>query len=642
MAFNDDEKRKIAEAFRAYIQSQGLKVSPVTKTLLDAISLDIKNKMHAKIRADSTMVEIHEWLMCGVAMYNAGQIDQTRLGEGFKTCAAIVGEHKTLTVLSTIIDINTSLRGFLYTCITGTAQSNNKYDDSNKKYSPIPQCSDIFPVTDDTVTRGDITMQGIDYIQGSNPKRHFRHMVGMYQKLCAMRRTHPDDIFNPYKKFGFDMDLFAKYLNCNYTLREINEAHDLARADLPKKGRPAGALNKSRFSKPAQVIPDDKDPFAVIPPDNSHEISSIRDAIEKARRDAQDVTTFDVTPSSKALVPSNGNYVTRPEFEAVNNAISEKLGDIVETIDHNHSAAMEAITSAADNILTVASHVAKVEDRVVALEKAQPLNVTIVQKSLPAITTNVGKQHRNFQDLLIMCGATLRDNSRMNMWIYGPPGTGKSHASKAIAEAFQYRDPNGDLGFRVNGKCLYVHDVMGHMHGSTYIRSPFRDAYEYGLAYCADELDDWNQDPFTAMNGALANGYACFADGKLVKRHPNFLFLGCANTVGLGATMEHNTRKKHDAAALDRCLYLDWPIDEDLEDHICQDKAWLRIVRHIRHQVTAQGVKNIIVSPRASMYGESLLAAGLSLDRTLKATLQKQMPDAIWANVSRGMPAYVR
>lgn len=409
------------------------------------------------------------------------------------------------------------------------------------------------------------------------------------------------------QKFGFDREL-------------IRVAHETVRARIPgakiyRKGRPPGSKNKRRFEYPTpEERAADADPFADLP-EATH-----------AAPTTETATTPQPTPSSVDLQASWRDalaaYALKSDLHRVSDNITAALKDYTEG---NFTKLFDAQNTLADKHNTLI-------DIVQRLQSQQPTIINLERKELPPIATNVGRTHVRFMELLTMCQARMPDGHGLNIWVHGPAGTGKSTAAAQCFKAL-------GLDFRTNGKLQYTHDLLGHMHGATYMRTQFRDAFENGHGYCADEIDSWAPDALVAINGALANGVAAFPDG-LVKRHPNFVFVACANTVGLGATMDYAGRFAQDGAFMDRCIFLDWPIDDNLEASMCTNAPWLNIVRFVRNAVATQGLKKIMITPRATLYGQSLLAAGLSIDRVMISVLKKGMTDAQWANISRGMPSY--
>jgi len=55
------------------------------------------------------------------------------------------------------------------------------------------------------------------------------------------------------------------------------------------------------------------------------------------------------------------------------------------------------------------------------------------------------------------------------------------------------------------------------------------------------------------------------------------------------------------------------------------------IVQGFRRKVARAGVRGVMVTPRATLYGASLLAAGMSIDEVKSAVLRKGMNDDQWA-----------
>ena len=123
-----------------------------------------------------------------------------------------------------------------------------------------------------------------------------------------------------------------------------------------------------------------------------------------------------------------------------------------------------------------------------------------------------------------------------------------------------------------------------------------------------------------------------FPDGML-ERHQDCVIIAAGNTVN-GATAEFTGRTKLDAASLDRFVMIDWPIDDKLEEALAAGHdEWLRVVRSMRGKVADKGIK-VQITPRATIYGVSLLTAGMPLDEVRELVLRKGMNDAQWAMVA--------
>lgn len=239
---------------------------------------------------------------------------------------------------------------------------------------------------------------------------------------------------------------------------------------------------------------------------------------------------------------------------------------------------------------------------------------------------DVGIQHKNFSILLKACAAITPDGHRLNVWLKGPAGSGKTTAAKMAAKALNLR-------FTFNGAISQPFELLGFISATgSLIRTPFRDAWENGGVYLFDEVDSSNPNAVTAFNAALANGVCCFPDG-MVERHPDCVVIAGANTSGNGATSDYVGRMKQDGAFLNRFVELDWPVDERLESAMVPNAAWVQRVQGVRARVAQRGIKGHMVTPRASVYGAALLAAGIDMATVEAMTLKKGLADDAWAQI---------
>lgn len=270
------------------------------------------------------------------------------------------------------------------------------------------------------------------------------------------------------------------------------------------------------------------------------------------------------------------------------------------------------------------------EARVIALIRehaARPEIRRIVVEDTRGEVRDCGLQHVEFEKLLKACSARDAAGNRLNVWLSGPAGSGKTTAAESVAKALGLR-------FAFNGaidteyKLLGFTDAQGRL-----VSRPFRDVYENGGVYLFDEIDRSLPGALLAFNAALANGVCDFPDGT-VKRHPDCVIIAAANTYGLGGGADvYVGAMKQDAALLDRFAYIKFPVDEALERATCPDSAWCDYVQSVRAKVARQGLK-VIVSPRASYQGASLLAAGLDRETVIAMTLRKGLSDEQWGAVA--------
>lgn len=300
-------------------------------------------------------------------------------------------------------------------------------------------------------------------------------------------------------------------------------------------------------------------------------------------------------------------YVTRPELKAV----AKNLAD---TMAANHQEQSKALVAAADMI-------GALDDKVNELINAKPLRIEIIK---PDKTVHLlpGLFHQQFPHLLAAA------STRENIWVWGPAGTGKSTAGEQLAHALF-----GDATkFYCNNKMVDQHEVTGYQDGhGVYHTTNFRRAFEGGGIYMSDEIDRTDNRVTTVFNGALEQGRFAFPD-KDVMRHPDFIFIATANTSGAGGNKKYVGAMKHDAAFLDRFWTLDWPIDLALEDALTPNKAWLQYVRDCRAKL-GDSIEGHMITPRASIKGSKLLAAGMHPDLVIEGLLKKGLSASQWQQI---------
>lgn len=409
-------------------------------------------------------------------------------------------------------------------------------------------------------------------------------------------------------KFGYDRELIR-------TAEQIVRDNYASKQKIYRKGRPIGSKNRNKYYSPEQEAEGAPELDAIFDPTSDVEGRSTFETPSPLKNGTSEASTrpsVDPAMIVRAAQDMLAAYVRKSELEPQINRIGHEVNKHMR--EHN-----DAIRSYCESNFT------KIFDKVNNIELHKPTIVTLERKELPPI--ELGVQHRNFPELLSMCNARTREGYHLNVWIYGPAGTGKTTAAKFVAAALTpgrfFALPALETGFQVLG--------YKDAHG-TYQTTLFRECWQNGGTIILDEIDSYSPSAALALNGALANGIASFPDG-MIPRHKDCIIIAGANTTGLGGTIEYVGRMKQDAAFLDRWCPLDWPIDEALEDSLCANKEWLAIVRHCRAQIIAKQIKGAMCTPRATIYGESLLAAGLKLDRVIASTIKKGMTDAQWVMI---------
>jgi len=192
---------------------------------------------------------------------------------------------------------------------------------------------------------------------------------------------------------------------------------------------------------------------------------------------------------------------------------------------------------------------------------------------------------------------------RENVYLVGPAGSGKTTIAAQAAEAL-------GLPFYSTGAVGMAFQLQGFINAEgKYQETDLYRAYVGGGVFLFDEIDASSAQALLAFNAISANDQAAFPCGT-VKRHPDFVIIAAANTYGSGATAEYVGRSQLDAATLDRFVFLPMDYDERLELLIGGNDEWTRHVQAFRRKVREHKVRHV-VSPRASIKGAKLLAAGI-------------------------------
>jgi MoxR-like ATPase len=229
----------------------------------------------------------------------------------------------------------------------------------------------------------------------------------------------------------------------------------------------------------------------------------------------------------------------------------------------------------------------------------------------PAATKELPDEHRHavFADVLRKVAAGV------HVYLVGPAGSGKSTIAEQCARAL-------DRTLYTANAVQSPYELTGFLDAQgRVVRKPFRDAYENGGVFLFDEIDASSADALVALNGALAQSFFAFPDG-MVKRHPDFVCIAAANTFGKGADRQYVGRQQLDAASLDRYAFVTMDYDETFELAISGNRDWTHHVQAIRAAIAELKVRHV-VSPRASISGAKLLAAGEAWPQVEDAVIWK-------------------
>jgi cobaltochelatase CobS len=264
--------------------------------------------------------------------------------------------------------------------------------------------------------------------------------------------------------------------------------------------------------------------------------------------------------------------------------------------------------------------------RIVAAELAADgsRSIEVRFKGSTDAPVKVGRQHRQFETLLKVVSL------RLNAYLCGPAGTSKTTTAHAVADALKLQFGSVSVCRQMPASHLFGYrDSAGNYHDTI-----FRRCYEFGGVFLFDEFDHGDANTLGAINQAIENGSCAFPDG-MIDRHPDFVCIVAANTIGKGASRDYVGANQMDAATLDRFVFIAWDIDEDLEWDIASSTyhafggtdsqtiaAWIGRVRLARTKAVEHKVRHV-VSPRASYMGAKLLAAGLPVSQVADMVLWK-------------------
>lgn len=216
-------------------------------------------------------------------------------------------------------------------------------------------------------------------------------------------------------------------------------------------------------------------------------------------------------------------------------------------------------------------------------------------------TIQLGQTHKETAWVLKVLSRAGR-----HVFLSGPAGSGKTTCGEQVAQALGLEFYPLSVGPEtMKSDLLGFIDAAGNYH-----TTPVREAFEKGGLLLLDEMDAGSGASLTVLNALLSNGYCSFPDGKIT-RHPNFRCVACANTYGRGADRMYVGRQTLDAATLDRFVFRAFDYDEELERRLAGNDAWVDWVQKIRAMASRQRLR-VVVSPRASIIGASMLEDGFS------------------------------
>jgi len=141
--------------------------------------------------------------------------------------------------------------------------------------------------------------------------------------------------------------------------------------------------------------------------------------------------------------------------------------------------------------------------------------------------------------------------ARIPLMMVGPKGTGKTTHAQKLAEALDLSFGMVSMTAGTSPAAFYGRPKVGGDGGV--VESQFVKIYRDGGVFLFDEIDAADSNILLIVNSALANGHFSNPQtGEEIARHPDFIPLAAANTMGLGGGRDYVGRERLDAATLDR------------------------------------------------------------------------------------------
>lgn len=426
-----------------------------------------------------------------------------------------------------------------------------------------------------------------------------------------------DNAFHYINNSKKDLQAISTVVDSTVTNADVLAKVEEQKAEIAKEQENKNALEAAREKKRLELLENAKKnqgvkvpaPAPKVEPVKVLEVPAPVAPVNEGSDEAQLLALLGKLAGKNNKVEINEESVKQIAEGAIMEAAELIKGDITEAVGHALNNLSDSFNERLQSEITPLLDGIKKE-----LSQVATKTVSVVRPDLAPV--NVGKTHFLFEKVLKAV------NARVHLYLVGPAGSGKTHLCEQVAEGL-------GLEFRALSVCAQSSktDLLGYQNitNGEYITTGFREAYEKGGVYCLDEIDNGNANVISVLNSALANGKCAFPDG-MVKMHEDFVLIACANTFGLGADRTYVGRNQLDAATLDRFAMIEFPYDEALELEIAPNKAFTVFVQGVRKELEKE---RVVISPRASIKGGKLLAAGWNIEDVIDSVLRAGLPTGL-------------
>jgi MoxR-like ATPase len=199
---------------------------------------------------------------------------------------------------------------------------------------------------------------------------------------------------------------------------------------------------------------------------------------------------------------------------------------------------------------------------------------------------------------------------RKNILLIGPAGSGKSYLARQIAYAIfgpadTWANPTEKIGMISCSGGMSEGHFIGRLiptgEGGKFetTLADYRRCFEFGGVFLCDEQDAADSNVLIVINESLANGKLVLSNDvgcPTIDRHPDFIFIGAANTYGRGADRMYCGRNALDEATLDRFRIGQVEMDyaDEVDKALCPDDALRNRLQKYRRRVNENRLERIV------------------------------------------------
>lgn len=263
---------------------------------------------------------------------------------------------------------------------------------------------------------------------------------------------------------------------------------------------------------------------------------------------------------------------------------------------------------------------------VAAINKTRVRTLVIKRENAPVVTLPMA--HDTLPTLVKLVQTRNTAGQRLNVYLHGPAGSGKSTAAYQAAESLGLR-----FGYMSLNLMTPDSRALGFIHaGGSYVPTEFFKFYTEGGVFCFDEIDNASASFVTTLNSALENGHGSFPHG-IFPRHPDFVCVCTANTIGRGGDIFYPERRALDGAFLERFVFLRWEYDTKLTHAIVGSILGPESAAHLawmdeKAKYYQAHYPELVISPRAYIQSALLLAQGFTKALIEEATIARGIKNA--------------